>query len=157
MKEFLSQRGVKFTEHDVSLDRNAAAEMVQKTGQRGVPVITVNGQVVVGFDRARLEHLLANKGDGRRPSFGLQVADASKIAQKYGVVPVFGALVGAVKPGSAGARAGLMQGDIITEVNLHPVRNADDLEHALSGLSPGNRVMITFLRGQNESRSEIVL
>ena len=62
-----------------------------------------------------------------------------------------------MKPGSAGARAGLIQGDIITEVNLHPVRNADDLEHALSGLSPGNRVMITFLRGQNESRSEIVL
>ena len=87
MKEFLSQRGVKFTEHDVSLDRNAAAEMARKTGQRGVPVITVNDQVVVGFDRARLEHLLANNGDGRRPSFGLQVADASKIAQKYGVVP----------------------------------------------------------------------
>ena len=41
VKQFLSQRGIKFTEHDVSVDRAAAAEMVSKSGQMGVPVITV--------------------------------------------------------------------------------------------------------------------
>lgn len=58
-KRFLSERGVKFTEYDVSRDRAAADEMVRMTGQMGVPVIVVDGQVVVGFDRTRLEHLLA--------------------------------------------------------------------------------------------------
>ncbi|MFQ5875827.1 MAG: glutaredoxin family protein [Dehalococcoidia bacterium] len=64
VKEFLSRRGVKFIEYDVSVDRAAADEMIRKSGQMGVPVITVADQVVVGFDRARLEHLLANSGNG---------------------------------------------------------------------------------------------
>ncbi len=59
-KEFLSERGVKFTEYDVSSNRPAADEMVDLTGQTGVPVIVVDGQVVIGFDRARLEQLLGN-------------------------------------------------------------------------------------------------
>ena len=157
VKQFLLQRGIQFTERDVSVDKAAAMEMIQRTGQRGVPVTIIDDQVVVGFDRARLEQLLAGKGDGHRPSLGLQVADASKVAQKYGVIPVFGAFVGSVKPGSLGERAGLKQGDVITEINLRPVRNADDLEQALSELSPGSRVMIVFLRGQSELRSEVVL
>jgi glutaredoxin 3 len=68
VKHFLSERGVKFTERDVSVDRAAATEMIQKTGQRGVPVITIDGQVVVGFDRARLEQLLGDGKNGERPS-----------------------------------------------------------------------------------------
>ena len=60
VKEFLARRGVEFTEHDVLVDRAAANEMVSKSGQMGVPVIIVNGQVVIGFDRARLEQLLSS-------------------------------------------------------------------------------------------------
>jgi len=157
VKEFLSQRGVKFTERDVSIDRAAADEMVSKTGQMGVPVITVDNEVVVGFDRARLEHLLADSGVGQRPSFGLQIADASKITQRAGLLPVFGAFVGKVTPSSPGEKAGLTQGDIITEVNLQPIRNADNLEKTLSGLTAGSRVTIVFLRGQETLKSEIVL
>jgi len=157
VKQFLSQRGIEFTERDVSVDRAAAMEMTQKTGQMGVPVTMIDDQVVVGFDRARLEQLLAGGGNGQRPSFGLRVADASKVAQRYGVIPVFGAFVGQVTPGSPGAKAGLREGDVITEINLRPVRNADDLEQALVALSPGNRVVVVFQRGQNELRSETVL
>lgn len=157
VKEFLSQRGVKFTEHDVSADRAAADEMVRKSGQMGVPVITVDDKVVIGFDRARLEQLLANSGDRQRPHFGLHIADASKVAQRFGLVPVFGALVGKVAPSSPGEKAGLRHGDIITEVNFRSIRNADDLENALSGLTAGNRVTILFLRGQEKLKSEIVL
>ena len=156
-KEFLSQRGVKFTEYDVSLDSNAAAEMIRKSGQKGVPVITIDDQVIVGFDRPRLEHLLANAGNSQRPRFGLQIADASKIAQRHGAIPVFGAFVGGVASASPAAKAGLQKGDVITEINLRPIHNAGDLERVLSELSPGNRVSIVFLRGQGEFRSEGVL
>ncbi len=156
-KSFLSQRGVNFTEYDVSRDQAAAEEMARLSGQRGVPVIIVDGQVVVGFDRARLEHLLANGGNGQRPHFGLQIADASRVAQRYGAVPVFGAFVGQVAPSSLGEKAGLREGDIITEVNLRPISNADDLENTLSALTSGSRVIIVFLREQKTLKAELVI
>lgn len=130
--------------------------MVRLTGHMGVPLIVIDGQAVVGFDRPRLEQLLAN-GGGQRPRFGLRVADAGRITQKTGGVPIFGALVDSVSPSSLGERAGLRSGDIITEVNLKPIRNADDLEYALAGLSHGNRVTIVFLRGGEKLRSELVI
>ncbi len=156
-KKFLSERGVKYEEYDVSRDRTAADEMVNLTGNMGVPVIVVDGQVVVGFDRGRLEQLLAGGGNGQRPRFGLKVADASRVAQKAGVVPIFGALVGAVAPSSPGNQAGIREGDIITEINLRPISNADDLEHALGNLTTGNKVSIIFLRGQDTLKSEVTL
>jgi S1-C subfamily serine protease len=130
--------------------------MVRLTGHMGVPVIVIDGQAVVGFDRPRLEQLLAG-GGGQRPRFGLRMADAGRMAQKTGGVPVFGALIGSVAPSSLGERAGLWNGDIITELNLKPIRNADDLEQALAGLSHGSRVTIVFLRGREKLRSEIVI
>ncbi len=156
-KRFLSERGANFTEYDVSVDRAAAEEVVRLTGQMGVPVIVVDGEVVVGFDRARLEQLLAKEGDGQRPRFGLKIADASRVAQKVGAVPVFGALVGAVAPASLGEKAGLRSGDIITEINMRPIHNADDLEQALANLSPGGNMAIVFLRGEKTIRAEIVI
>lgn len=58
-KEYLKDKGVQFTDHNVATDLEARNEMVQKSGQLGVPVIDVNGEVVVGFNRARLEQLLS--------------------------------------------------------------------------------------------------
>jgi glutaredoxin-like YruB-family protein len=156
-KRFLAERGVKFIEYDVSRDRAAADKIVNLTGQMGVPVVVVDGEVVIGFDRPRLESLLAKTGNGQRPHFGLQIADASKIAQKSGAVPVFGAYVGKVTPSSLGEKAGIRQGDIITEVNFRPIHNADDLEKALSALSAGSRAAIVFLRAQRTFKSEIVI
>ncbi len=107
-KEYLSQRGVPFTEHDVSVDRQAAQEMMQLTGQMGVPVIRVDGQTMVGFDARRLEQLISTAGSAQaRPSFGLKIADASKISMRQSGIPVFGAYVGGVREGSPAARAGL--------------------------------------------------
>lgn len=156
-KRFFTERGVKYTEYDISRDRAAADEMVRLTGHMGVPVIVIDGQVVIGFDRPQLEYLLAKSGSDRHPRFGLKVADASKVAQRLGGVPVFGALVGAVAPSSLGEGASLKRGDIITEVNLKLIRNADDLERALADLPSGSRVTIVFLRGQETLRSEIVI
>jgi len=139
----------------VSRDRAAADEMVRLTGQLGVPVTIIDGQVVVGFNRPLLEQLLAG-GGGQRPHLGVKVADAGKVAPKVGGVPVSGALVGSVTPGSLGEKAGLRNGDIITELNLRPIRGADDLQRVLAELRPGSRATIVFLRSQETLRAEIV-
>lgn len=57
-KDYLKANNVTFEEFDVSLDRNAAVEMVNKSGQRGVPVLDINGNIIVGFDKANIDKLL---------------------------------------------------------------------------------------------------
>ncbi len=157
VKDFLSRRGVPFAEYDVSVDRVAAQEMMRKSGQMGVPVITVDEQVVVGFDRPRLERLLADTGNKKGVHFGVRVADARKVAPSFGLAPADGALVGKVASPSVGRRLGLQQGDIITELNSRPIHNAHDLEDALSTLAAGSRVTIAFLRGEETQTSEIIV
>jgi len=57
-KEYLTKKGVVYKDVNVAVDRIAAQEMVQKSGQMGVPVITVDGKVVIGFDQRELDRLL---------------------------------------------------------------------------------------------------
>jgi glutaredoxin-like YruB-family protein len=57
-KDYLKQKNVTFQNIDVSTDKAGLDEMVKVSGQMGVPVIIVDGQIVVGFDRERLEELL---------------------------------------------------------------------------------------------------
>ena len=156
-KRFFTEHGVKFAEYDVSRDGVAADEMLRLSGQMGVPVIVVDKVVVVGFNKPRLEQLLTANTTRQHISLGLSVADASKITPKLGDVPLFGAFVGKVAPSSLGKQAGLSPGDIITELNLRAIRSAGDLENALSTLTEGSRVLIGFLRGQNNLRSEIIV
>ena len=59
VKEFLSRKGFKFTEYDVTKDRAALDEMVKLSGARSVPVIAACNEVMVGFDRTRLEQMLS--------------------------------------------------------------------------------------------------
>jgi len=58
LKEFLAEHKIEFEEIDVSQDKEAAQEMIKKSGQTGVPVIEIDGQMVVGFDRERIVNLL---------------------------------------------------------------------------------------------------
>lgn len=60
-KDFLKSKGVEFEDLDVSSDRKAAQEMIQKSGQMGVPVIEINGKIIVGFDRNAIERELKKK------------------------------------------------------------------------------------------------
>jgi len=54
-KSYLKENNVQFTDIDVASDQNAAKEMVEKTGQMGVPVIEINGKCVVGFDKEAIK------------------------------------------------------------------------------------------------------
>jgi glutaredoxin 3 len=147
VKEFLSQRGIGFQERDVSRDPSYAQELVSSTGQMGVPVTIIDGQVVVGFDRARLEQLTAQRQAGQRPAFGASIADASRVAATRALGIILGAYVGRVRPGSVAERIGLTPGDVVTELNMKPIANAGDLEDALSSLNSGSRFSLVFLRG----------
>lgn len=57
-KNYLTSKHVQFEDVDVSRNREAAMEMVQKSGQRGVPVIDINGKIIVGFDQATIDTLI---------------------------------------------------------------------------------------------------
>ena len=59
MKEFLSDHGVAFTAHNVAEDPAALEALVARTGQQATPVIVIGDEVVVGFDRGRLQRLLS--------------------------------------------------------------------------------------------------
>lgn len=60
-KALFKEKGVEFEEKDVATDLAARKEMVEKSGQLGVPVIDVDGKVVVGFDKQYLMELLGLK------------------------------------------------------------------------------------------------
>ena len=137
----------------MSVDQAAAVEMIRRSGQQGVPVITFDGEVVVGFDRPRIERLLEAQ-KARKVVFGAAVADAASYLAKRGQVPVFGALVGKVAPGSPAERVGLQPGDIITQMGLRPVANASGVEQALENVQPGARIAVTFTRGQQQVTRE---
>lgn len=53
-KDFFAEKGIAFTNYDVGVDAEKRDEMIKMTGQLGVPVIVVGGDVMVGFDRERL-------------------------------------------------------------------------------------------------------
>ncbi len=57
-KAFFQANGVKYEEKDVAVDIPARQAMLEKSGQMGVPVIDVDGSIVVGFDKQRLTELL---------------------------------------------------------------------------------------------------
>ncbi len=58
VKAYLRENRVQFREIDVSRDQKAAANLVRKTGQMGVPVVEIDGRPIVGFDKPRIDALL---------------------------------------------------------------------------------------------------
>lgn len=62
VKKHLRDRRVRFRDVDVSHDERAAAEMRRKAGRHVVPVVDVNGRIVVGFDKRKLDAALGVRG-----------------------------------------------------------------------------------------------
>ena len=153
-KEFLRQKGVPFQEKNIEHDAVAAREIVQRTGQMGVPVITAGDEVIIGFDRARLDKLAAKYAAPPAdavpppppPKIGLRVKDGSG-----------GAEVGAVHPGSPAEEAGVRVGDVVTEINARSVRSAADLEAVLATLTVGQTVAFDLRRDGRRTRLRMSL
>lgn len=61
-KNFLRQLGVPFREVDVSVDPKAARDLIIKSGQMGVPVLDIDGEIVIGFDRNSIISTLMKQG-----------------------------------------------------------------------------------------------
>ncbi|MEN6356989.1 MAG: glutaredoxin domain-containing protein [Armatimonadota bacterium] len=59
-KDYLSEKGIEFTDYNVATDLEARNVMVQKSGQLGVPVIEIDGQVVIGFNKQKIEELIGS-------------------------------------------------------------------------------------------------
>ena len=57
-KQFLKDSNILFEDIDVSSDQNKAQEMIAKSGQMGVPVLDIDGEIIVGFDKARIKEVL---------------------------------------------------------------------------------------------------
>ena len=57
-KQYFRENRIPFTEYDVAKDLRRAEEMVKKSGQMGVPVVDVNGRVIVGFNQPEIERAL---------------------------------------------------------------------------------------------------
>ena len=64
IKTYLRKNGINYREVDVSKDQSAAEAMVRRSGQQGVPQTDINGEIVVGFDKGRINRLLGIQGEG---------------------------------------------------------------------------------------------
>ena len=60
-KEYLTKHKISYSEINVESDEDAAKEMVEKSGQMGVPVLEVNGEIIVGFNKEAIEKALIKK------------------------------------------------------------------------------------------------
>lgn len=60
-KEFFKEKGIQYTEHNVLTDLERRQEMLDKSGQLGVPVIVVDDKVMIGFDQVEISELLGIK------------------------------------------------------------------------------------------------
>jgi len=131
---------VPFVERDVSVDHAAAQEMVRRSGQMGVPVIVAGDEVIVGFDRPRLERVAARyarpSSEAAGPKLGLLVRD----------LPGGGVEIGGAKAGSPAERAGVRPGDILEAVNGQPIRSVADLTHLTSTLRTGATIDVSVRR-----------
>lgn len=58
-KDYFDKQGVTYEDRDIESDSKYADESVEKSGQRGIPVIDIDGEIIVGFDRAKIDAALA--------------------------------------------------------------------------------------------------
>jgi glutaredoxin 3 len=160
-KEYLSSRNVPFVDKDVSSDMDAAREMVQISGQQGVPVVATEHEVVVGFDQLRLARIAARFAGTKRPAFGVLGANAEDYFGRHpekapaGEVEVRGVFVGRVKPRSVADRGGIQAGDVIQAFANKRVRDMHGLDALMESVKAGETVNVRVLRGAEDVNLEL--
>lgn len=123
--------------------------MVQVSGQQGVPVITVDGQAVVGFNQPRLRQLL-QQARRAKPKLGASIADASSQVRKHPGIPGSGAYIGRVRSGSPADRAGLRSGDVVVALGGQQVAQAKDVHRLVQEMPKGHDLSLTYVRAGQE-------
>ena len=58
LKSYLTKAGIQFEDIDVSKDGKQLEDMIKKSGQMGVPVVDIDGEIIIGFDKAKIDELL---------------------------------------------------------------------------------------------------
>ena len=61
LKKFLKEHNIEYEDIDVGQDKDALKEMIEKSGQMGVPVTEIDGQIIVGFNKEKISELLKIK------------------------------------------------------------------------------------------------
>jgi len=131
-------------------------EMIRRSGQQGVPVITADDDVIVGFDQVRLAKIAERHAGPKRPALGLLAADADQYFSRHpevaGSYPpgTKGVYVGEVRPGSVAERSGVQRGDVIAAVAGKRVRSMRDLDTLVETLKAGESVPVRYVRGSGE-------
>jgi len=117
--------------------------MIRRSGQQGVPVIIAGDEGVVGFDRPRLERIVAQYAGGSASGpegvkLGLVVRDTAA-----------GVEVGGVRPGTLGERLGVQSGDVIEVLGNQPIHSVKELElHAKGFVASKNLALSVRRNGQ---------
>lgn len=152
VKDYLGKEGVPFEEKRVDSDYNAAMEMIQRSGQQGVPVIAADNDVIVGFDQPRLKRIVDRYGRPKRPPLGLLAADTESYFSNHPEIAATypegtrGIFVGEVKTGSVAEKAGIRRGDVITSVAGKRVKNMATLDQLIDTLQSGQHVTARYVR-----------
>ncbi len=61
LKEYLKEKGFEYEDINVAEDKEAAKEMIEKSGQMGVPVSEIKGEIIIGFDKVKINKILGIK------------------------------------------------------------------------------------------------
>lgn len=128
-----------YVERDVSVDQAAAQEMIRRTGQGGVPVITAGNEVIIGFDRPKLEQVAHRYAEAGGPGRGLKLGLLVRNTPN-------GVEIGGARPGSPAERSGARAGDLLESVNGQPIRSVSDLERVTQSAAPGRPITLDVQR-----------
>ncbi len=152
VKDYLGKAGVPFQEKKVDSDYEAAMEMIQRSGQQGVPVIAADNDVIVGFDQPRLARIVDRYGKAKRAPLGLLAADSESYFSNHPEIAAIypegtrGIYVGEVKPNSVADKAGIRRGDVVTSVAGKRVKNMATLDQLIDTLEAGQHVSARYVR-----------
>jgi len=157
-----------FIQTDAPINRgNSGGALVNTNGE----LIGINSQILspsggsigIGFAipsnmaKGVMEQLVKN-GKVRRGQLGVQIQDVtSDIAANLDLKEIRGVIIGAVTPGSAGERAGLKQGDVITALDNAPVNDVNGLRNRVASAAPGADVVLTIVRDGREQQVKATL
>lgn len=159
--DFLRSRNVPFMEIDVSRDRNAAMEMVRRSGQQGVPVTVAGDDVILGFDQARLGRLAERLAAPKRKPLGILAADAAEYLARHPDLSTnvpegtHGVYVGKIRPETVAESSGLQAGDIITGLAGKKIRTMLQLDQLVDTLKAGESSTVRYLRNGEEETATL--